>query len=210
MRPIYVRNQAEKSEDLAPFHARSSDRPDAAATAQFNEWTSFCKLDGRYTIPGTSIKGVIRNVIKIAAFGSFREAASEDRYSMRDLNLPAYQKKFVSGRPPAQIRFLSEGGWLRHEGDKWIIYPSSYQRVEQSDLARLSGRITWDNFLNTAAKDKSNDPKESAVEAKNTLWLGCFPNLEMDYTAGAIMDQTLNRRHLTSAKDGGPLRLTYG
>ena len=92
MRPIYVRNTAEKPADLKRFHSSSREHPDAQATAQFKEWASFYKLGDRYAIPATSIRGAIRNVIKIASFGSFREAVSDhpendERYSVRDLYL---------------------------------------------------------------------------------------------------------------------------
>ena len=208
MRPIYVRNTAEKPADLKRFHSSSREHPDAQATAQFKEWASFYKLGDRYAIPATSIRGAIRNVIKIASFGSFREAVSDhpendERYSVRDLYLKPYQNRFVRGG-----KCLSQGGWLRKEGNVWKMYPSDYQRVDQSALADFA-KIRWDDFLNTAKCDKDHDPKQSAVKAKNEMWLKHSGTLEIDYVKGKEIDQTGNGRHLTTGAGGKPLHLTY-
>lgn len=221
-RPIYVRNHAEKpSGHLERFHPSAQQELTSEDRATFERWTSFCQMGGKYVIPGASVKGVIRNVLKISSFGSFRDAvpfstADDERHSVRDLYLPPYQKKFVHGgewnraaKITTPIEFLSEGGWLCKEGERWIIYPSSYQRVDQSDLAALYPNLTWNDFLNTAPEDKAQDPRHSAVRAKYELWLRHSPSLEIHYEKGARVNQTLNGRHRTTGRMGGPLPLVY-
>lgn len=50
-------------------------------------------IDGRYFIPGTSIKGMIRNVMEIITKSNFRNGIANSRYSMRDLRSNDYELK---------------------------------------------------------------------------------------------------------------------
>lgn len=70
MTPVFVRNGHTKED----------------AEAKNDEYVSFSKdADGNYFIPGTSVKGMIRNVLEIMSFGKMNQI-SNDRYGFRDLN----------------------------------------------------------------------------------------------------------------------------
>ena len=96
---IYVRNgHAKKIKD--------GEQPD----------TSFFQApDGRYCIPGTSVKGMFRNVLEIASFSRMRRI-SDRRYAIRDLTLDAYCSK---------LREV-QAGFLDISSDDWKIVPCSW------------------------------------------------------------------------------------
>jgi len=42
--------------------------------------------DGSYALPGTALRGALRNVVEIATFGRFGRVNQNHRYAVRDLN----------------------------------------------------------------------------------------------------------------------------
>jgi len=55
-------------------------------------YKSFSKIDDKYFIPGTSIKGAIRNVLEIMSFGKMSQIQNS-RFAFRDLNSIQYNLK---------------------------------------------------------------------------------------------------------------------
>ena len=95
--PIYVRN-GQKQED----------KPE-------NRDNTFSHTsDGKYFIPGTSIKGEIRSVLEILSFGKMTQV-QDSRFGIRDLG---------AGPEGARYRNLIKNvfcGWLKKDGDKYIL-----------------------------------------------------------------------------------------
>jgi len=59
-----------------------------------DDYKTFCHTsDGRYFIPATSMKGMIRNILEIASFSKMSRVTNK-RYSIRDLNLETYKNYF--------------------------------------------------------------------------------------------------------------------
>nr|MCR5290525.1 hypothetical protein [Treponema sp.] len=84
--------------------------------------------NGKYAIPGSSLRGMLRNVIEIASFGKFNRV-SDAALSVRDLTNAAkelYRNHFTNKS--------IKGGWLDFENDVWVVYPVSYYRAEDSDI----------------------------------------------------------------------------
>ena len=50
-------------------------------------------IDKRYFIPGTTIKGMIRNVFEIITLSNIKNSIADNRYSMRDLRSQDYKLK---------------------------------------------------------------------------------------------------------------------
>ncbi|NBC33492.1 MAG: TIGR03986 family CRISPR-associated RAMP protein [Alphaproteobacteria bacterium] len=100
--------------------------------------------DGTPAIPGTSLKGAIRSVIEIAAFGKIGTRMDDRKFSIRDLYNPQDYLQYMtdSYRPTARA------GWLsvhRGTGD-WHLDPCDYSLARQTHLedyfqARFNGRI---------------------------------------------------------------------
>jgi CRISPR-associated protein (TIGR03986 family) len=106
----------------------------------------FFKLgDGRYAIPGSAIRGMIRSVIEIAGFGAMGMVDGR-RLGVRDLTAPA--RSFYGDHLTHEISGayapLSKAGWLKYVkvGNKWEwqITPCEFARVEHANLeASLPG-----------------------------------------------------------------------
>jgi len=98
----------------------------------------FCRLaDGRPYIPGTSLKGLMRNVIEIAAFGKMN-AIDDTRLSVRDLTDGAKEVYRVKLNRVTGFGPKSKAGWLQlhPEGEttSWQITPCKWARVDQDKL----------------------------------------------------------------------------
>lgn len=65
---------------LTPFCVRGADGKNA-------------HVDGRYFVPGTTVKGMIRNVFEIMTYSNIRNMVANSRYSMRDLRSQDYTLK---------------------------------------------------------------------------------------------------------------------
>lgn len=94
-----------------------------------------------YAIPGSSIRGMIRNVLEIATFSKFG-LVDEQRFAVRDLSgsIPEYGRKMVKKdrhRGEQAFRPKALAGLLRYDRDSkvWKIRPQSFGRIEQQDLA---------------------------------------------------------------------------
>lgn len=84
--------------------------------------------NGKYAIPGSSIRGMLRNIIEIASFGKFNRV-SDAALSVRDLS-PAAKDLYRNYFTNKSVN----GGWLCFENSKWVVYPVNYHRVEDSDI----------------------------------------------------------------------------
>lgn len=113
----------------SPIFTRNSDTP---------EDTSFFRImpNGAFGIPGTSIKGVIRNVLEIATFCKIQ--VSNARYSVRDLhNQPLYGTHMSSPNILGDIRAYApkvNAGWLTRRNNKIVILPCEFARINQSTI----------------------------------------------------------------------------
>jgi CRISPR-associated protein (TIGR03986 family) len=95
-------------------------------------------------IPGTTLKGMLRNHVEILSFGKMGRVDNH-RYGVRDLQNPNLYGKYltvdVGGRT---YKPLSMAGWLSVDGETedWKLEPCSYARVDHRLLnnPRLHGR----------------------------------------------------------------------
>lgn len=90
--------------------------------------------DGRYFLPGTSVKGMIRNVLEIASFSRMRNI-SDKRYGIRDLNLTAYRRQFTDN----DLRSKVQAGFLDISTSDWKIIPCSWGSWLRSSLDKKFG-----------------------------------------------------------------------
>src|SRR5690606_4267980 len=83
--------------------------------------------DNRLAIPGSSLKGMLRNVLEIASFARFRQV--EDQHlGVRDISEADnfYARAIVSS--PVQA------GWLNFRDGQWQIQPCEFSRLHQEQL----------------------------------------------------------------------------
>ncbi|MEM0992524.1 MAG: TIGR03986 family CRISPR-associated RAMP protein [Bacteroidota bacterium] len=78
---------------------------------------SFNHFDGKYFLPGSSIKGMLRAVLEIMSFGKLADQVDDDRYAIRDL-AGSMKNTYMGNFKPDQIRC----GWLqRLDENEYII-----------------------------------------------------------------------------------------
>ena len=105
--------------------------------------------DGTYAIPESSIRGMIRNVLEIAAF-SRMQFVDDKRFGIRDLTDPAipyYRRRIVNKVKTGWLWF--DGAAARQGEPGWRITPCSMARVRFEELAeigkasRIAKPIAW-------------------------------------------------------------------
>ncbi|PZX48286.1 TIGR03986 family type III CRISPR-associated RAMP protein [Algoriphagus chordae] len=93
----------------------------------------FNHLNGKYFIPGASIKGMIRNLIEIMSFGSMEDKVDDIRYSVRD-----FQNNSIY--PKSDLSKESLCGWLRLvNGSYYLRSCGRPGRIKHMDLDKISG-----------------------------------------------------------------------
>lgn len=133
-----------------PIFVRGTDTGDVA---EF-----FTTPDGRFAIPGSSLRGMLRNVIEIASFGKLSRF-NDDRYSMRDLNAGPYTR-YMNG--PRRIPKVT-AAWLVKSDD-----PARPARLLPCHFGKVS---------HTALRAEANKRRvtlatrgENWASAKYTAW----------------------------------------
>ncbi len=143
--PVYVRNGGDWREDNVQLNTNPG-------------YQSFSRFDSCYFIPGTSIKGMIRNVLEAMSFGKMGKGRVTNRpYSYRDLSNSTdgeeYRKKLAN---------KAKAGWLRQDPDgSWRLTPCKFTRVHFDELHRYYKKKTK-TTINLKAKKSQSEYKNSA------------------------------------------------
>src|SRR5690606_27305445 len=97
-------------------------------------------------IPGTSLKGMLRNTLEIASFGRFKQV-EDQRLGVRDISEANnfYGREIVSS--PVQA------GWLSFADGQWQIQPCEFSRLHQEQLIRHCN-INKDNWTRCGTASK--------------------------------------------------------
>ena len=104
--------------------------------------------DGQLAIPGSSLKGMLRNVLSIASFGHFRQV-EDRRLSVRDISKANnFYSKAMNGRSVST-------GWLTFEQGRWQLAPCRYVRVLHEKI------ITHFNLDEKTWTDRRNKTAEA-------------------------------------------------
>jgi len=115
----------------------------ADADEKNSTYTSFSKdVNGNPFIPATSIKGMIRNVLEIISFGKM-DKISNDRYSIRDLQL----KKYLNFFQNSDIHC----GWMTKKDNNTIEITNNGipRRISHRDLDKKWGTDFAVRFKNS-------------------------------------------------------------
>lgn len=96
---------------------------------------------GAYAIPGTSIRGMIRNVFEIATFSRL-QFMNKHRYSVRDLQNPHLYTRHMTRMVGSRIyQPTVMTGWMRRNDEgRWQIQPCEHWRVESTRQKTRQGR----------------------------------------------------------------------
>ena len=100
--------------------------PDAPGKVHF-----FRGPDGKPAIPGSSLKGMLRNVLEIAGFGQFK-SVQDKSLGVRDItSANNFYFKAMGNNTKA--------GWLTFTQGSWSIQPCDVSRIRQADLIAICG-----------------------------------------------------------------------
>lgn len=138
--PIFVRNGHTKED----------------AEAKNDTYKSFSKTpDGKYFIPGTSIKGAIRNVLEIISFGKIGAVANQS-FGIRDLSNGVDGQFYRNKIKPEKVHC----GWLSSLDDKFFLDDCGIPwRISAEEIDRKLG-IRLDDFVKKG--DFKNDFNRAA------------------------------------------------
>ncbi|MFN4000333.1 TIGR03986 family CRISPR-associated RAMP protein [Algoriphagus sp.] len=136
--PIYVRNGSIQDEN--------------------NSDLSFNQFQGQYFVPGSSIKGMLRNFIEIMSFGRMEDKVNDVKYSVRDFNNNnIYDKSKISKEVQC--------GWLRSDGKNYYLIPCGRPgRISHKELDKISGPNKMSQYYQQKENLKSD--KEKSAHAK--------------------------------------------
>lgn len=118
--PIFVRN--------GHTQAEAEDKSDA--------FKQFSNVDGKYYIPGTSVKGAIRSVLEIMSFGKMTtQETHKFACKWRDEDYPA----------PKNLCKEIKTGWLKKDEKGYYVEECKYARI---------GHVEIDNYLKEAYSER--------------------------------------------------------
>ncbi len=119
--------------------------------------------DGTYAIPGSSLKGLLRSVVEIAAFGRMSKV-DDRRLSVRDLTRGAreFYGDLMSEKKSNAFAPKTGAGWLTFDEEKWKIIPCDVARVEHDELEKYTGDTWWNSV--PGESDLQKDDPDSTVE----------------------------------------------
>ncbi|WP_100629774.1 TIGR03986 family type III CRISPR-associated RAMP protein [Algoriphagus formosus] len=142
--PIYIRNGG-KTIFITNNKGEKEEIPDP----EFNNF------NGRYFIPGSSIKGMLRSVVEIMSFGKLEDKVNDVRLSLRD-----FQNNFLY--PKSDLSKESQAGWLRFDGVSYYLKPCGRPgRIKHVDLDVLTRQKPISKYYQDS-RNVSNDKQKSA------------------------------------------------
>lgn len=141
-----------------------------------NEFSHYFNQKGQkqYFIPGSSLKGMFRNVLEIMTFSRLnKNLVNDDRYSFRDLTRDS---EYMNSYDTTKVK----AGWLSEdENGKWIIKECKYYHIHHTEVDKILKTTFRRDFLNrnpekTTAlfkyekcKDKTLESTFSVIQGKN-------------------------------------------
>jgi len=139
------------------------------STNNEREIKPFYLPDGSLSIPGSSLRGMIRNVMEIVSFGKMH-FVDDHRYGVRDLQASFYQKQLSEQAGSKRYKPLSKAGWLVFNKDEssWQIVPCNYARVEQQKIIDSLKPNYWVKISNRD-RPESKDKYDKWLKNKGTL-----------------------------------------
>jgi CRISPR-associated protein (TIGR03986 family) len=148
----------------------------------------FVNGDGNWAIPGSSIQGMIRQILEVAAFGKLGPNVKNQRFGVRDISgsetgRELYQARMTSGngQQGTPVKPSSKTGWMIRTSGGAKIVPCEMARIKFNQIMRVAGLqdrpivedllartgIWGDNDQATASKDAPR--RYSAVIGARTV-----------------------------------------
>ncbi len=135
--------------------------------------TKFCNHNGEYYIPGSSLKGMVRNVLEIMSFSKMKVDSKksngnidDNTYAVRDLN---NSELYMSKMTPEKISC----GWLKKVGKSYIIEDCgtagriSHQAIDKAFKIDFASHFQSRNFNAKEQTQKTSEYKYNLLSGKD-------------------------------------------
>ncbi len=154
-------------------------------SVDFESLTPFCvcgadgentNISGHYFIPGTSIKGMIRNVFEIITMSNIKNGIADKRYSIRDLRNESYELK-ASNHP-------QKSGFLLQINGKFYIQKCSSEKCTYKYIEKEEGVSDLSKCKSVSDKyRKLESPIVEYEDGSFTMWFfsGFMNNKKHEY-----------------------------
>jgi CRISPR-associated protein (TIGR03986 family) len=105
------------------------------------EMEKFFSVKNRPTIPGSSMRGLIRSLVEIVSFSKMSFTEKNRRYFYRNISDDYYKKQFLRTNPPP-IKIKSKGAYLVKKGRKYLLFPVNIvYRVDMNRHPAFQNRL---------------------------------------------------------------------
>ena len=139
------------------------------AKSSENARAEFYRLpNDEYAIPGSSLRGMIRNVLEIISFGKMKNVDNK-RYGVRDLYSSFYQEKLSKEIANKEYKSQTRAGFLKFIDGKWAVTTCDYARIEHQLLEKQLRRTRLRGL---------------DVNTKYQRWLSSEKNLNTNFSHG--------------------------
>jgi len=192
---IFSPDWAERVSHDMPFRDGISGRIDIKITAETpilighehkNNEVHFCQINGYYAIPGTTLKGMIRNVLEIASFGKMNYV-DDRRLGIRDISSKRVREKnyLIEGQKAGFLRLRQEG-----QGEAEIV-PCQFVHIEHPDMSKMAGFIDNSYPFREGWSVKKKYEKWQSY-AKSTLSQRNLPLIQFDIDKSRTAETAIN------------------
>lgn len=122
----------------------------------------FTQFRGEYFLPGTSLKGMIRNVLEVMTFSKMKDKVNPHRYAIRDL-APSAKAIYMDNFKAKEIHC----GWLRKTANHSYVIDDCGKpgRISHRELDRTFN-TSFDQFFSVGGQFKGNDDNHKAARYK--------------------------------------------
>jgi CRISPR-associated protein (TIGR03986 family) len=174
------------------------ERREAKATKEGEVWPMQLP-DGTYAIPGSSLQGMIRNILEIACFGKLGPWVDQRRFGIRDISgttsgTAAYGSRMTK-KTDGVIYPQTKAGWLVRIDGATKLIPCEMARIKHCEVAKLATSSSHTDLLKILTRShpyhaKNGEPKSKDAPARYAAFLGNDgkdkTNLAVDITLDAV------------------------
>ena len=130
------------------------------------------KINGEYAIPGSSIRGMVRNLIDIVSYGSFLPGQDfeDKRLFYRNFGDRYFRDQILKrerlGGGQFNVKLKAKAGWLSKNGKDYFIQPA--QSIDGVQIFRIEGEFTNDE--GNLFKPNHKEEEEMAVPGQKIIY----------------------------------------
>lgn len=149
--PLYIRDANTQEEESLAIQAAltckegnnkagSSEREHAEHRVNPN----FFSPGGIPKIPGSSLRGMVRNLVEIVSYSKMEFAEKDKRFYYRKVAIQGRYQELMLIRDGGGLRPATEAGWLKKEHGKHYIYPLEKQQIYRINAYAKEKSSKWE------------------------------------------------------------------